>query len=99
MKMMYVNGFNNLQRNNRPVYFDQVVSRILTEVLFKSRTHTTIDPNTTLIDTRYYKVIYFRNEDKYLLIGREKTEKLDWSDLPSSVKTMIFKKDIELIVE
>jgi len=101
MRMYDVPGYNTLQKNyvkRNEFYLDKIVSRILAEILFETRTSVDTDPNTILIDARYYKVVYLRNERKYLIIGR-KTEKLAWENLPSSVKTMIKRKNIEVIVE
>ena len=102
MRMNEITGFKKVNKvygkqSNR--YLDTIVHRILAEALFRTRTSVSIDPNKNFIDARYYKVVYLRKENKYLVIGREGTRKLDWEFVPSSVKTMIKTKNIPLIVE
>jgi len=100
MHISQLKGFRDIKRmaRNNNMHLDKLVSRILTEALFKSRSVVTCSNKTEYIDARYHKVVYFRENDTYLVIGRE-TKRMSWDNVPSSVKSMIKAKTIPVVIE
>lgn len=94
MLMKYSTGFTTLKKKiaANTVNLEKVVSNVLVSSLISIK-----EPE--MVDARYHKVVYMRNENMYLIIGKGVTEKVTWEDMPASVKTMVNSKAINVTVE